>query len=219
MSQSDPGTIVEAGTSTNTAATPSKVVKLLLHWRNVCSRRCAMHNASRGHFKLLNHALSISSIVLASIAGASTIGIVTNGGSSSSSNDSSSSFTTSALMLAFGASGILASVLQSVHKLLGLAELQREHDLYSDMYANAAREVDLQMVMIATASSSDEKQLQPVFRTATELAKFVKHTMDLLEDRAPPIPARIEARVLEQSMHTHTASPQTNDNMRWSLDV
>jgi hypothetical protein len=38
-------------------------------------------------------------------------------------------------MVAIGASGILASVLQSVHKLLGVAELQREHDLYSDQRA------------------------------------------------------------------------------------
>jgi hypothetical protein len=138
-----------------------------------------------------NHALSITSIVLSSMASAVTIGVVGSGRDCSAEEGGRSAGDYVVLMLAVG--GLIGSTLMSVHKLLGPAELQREHDFYSDMYEQLRKEIDMQLMLEAP---SDGKQCTRacVFVSLHEFVKHCKNRMDILVDKAPSIPSGVQRR-------------------------
>jgi hypothetical protein len=150
--------------------------QLLEEWKVYASLNSIMHNASRGHFKSLNYGLMIPSVVLSSLTGVGTIGIA--------SKEESGSCGNALILLAFGAIGICSTCLLTVHRLMNVAELQKEHDLYSDMFESLANEIDMQLTL-------DESIGSKMFTNKQEFAKYCKSRMDILIDKAPPIPKGI----------------------------
>lgn len=157
-------------------ATPGSGSALLKQWREYCKMHSEMHDASRGHFKALNHGLMIPTIVLSSVTGIGTIGVGTN--------DKNCEQTTNWVLISLGALGLISTCLLSVHRLLGCADLQREHDLYSDLYESLSHEIDMQLVL---NDSGDSR----MFVNTREFIKYCKSKMDVLIDKAPPIPKKI----------------------------
>jgi hypothetical protein len=58
------------------------------------------------------------------------------------------------------------------------------HDMYADMYANLSNEIDMQLIL---DDSFDSK----MFVNKREFIKYCKGRLDILVDKAPPIPKGI----------------------------
>lgn len=161
---------------------PTPVERVLLRWRGVCARHARMHDMARAHFRWLNHATMVSSIVLSSVASASSLGVASVGDPCARA--------ASWFIVAFNAVGLAASCIISVHRFLGLAELQKEHDFYSDMYDMLAKEIDMQLALDAEADGA-----QRMFASLGEFSKHCKGRMDVFIDKGPALPAFIARRV------------------------
>jgi len=126
----------------------------------------------------------IPALILSSATGLGTIGIGTN-----TKTTVSSGGTTDWPLIALGTISIAATCLLSVHRLLNAAELQREHDLYSDMFASLANEIDMQYILDEGSKMFTNKQ---------EFVKYCKSRLDVLMDKAPPIPKAIAGKHLNK---------------------
>ena len=162
--------------SNASAASNASTDQLLTVWNAYCISNSIMHNESRGHFKALNHGLMIPAIILSSATGIGTIGIGT-----SSNTPCGMDWT----LVALGLIGIASTCLMSIHRLMNAAELQREHDLYSDMFASLANEIDMQFIL------DDSDGISKMFVNKREFIKYCKSRLDVLMDKAPPIPKSI----------------------------
>jgi hypothetical protein len=119
--------------------------------------------------------IMIPAILLTSISGIGTIA-----SSSSSRCDANPHW----LTIGFGAAAIVSSTLITLHKFLDIATLQQEHDLYSDMFENLANETPLQIALCESTNKT--------YTNVEEFAKIFKRSMDMLNDKAPPILAWVE---------------------------
>lgn len=157
-------------------STIKSIDQLLLEWHSYCMLNSIMHNDSRGKYKTLNHGLMIPALILSSASSLGTISIGSN------------SNTTSGIdwpLIALGIISVASTCLISVHRFMNAAELQREHDLYSDMFASLANEIDMQLIL------DDKDGISKMFVNKREFVKYCKSRMDVLMDKAPPIPKRI----------------------------
>ena len=154
----------------------SASVSLAHEWRRYCEAHSEMHDTCRAYYRALNHGLMIPAILLGSGTSVGTIGV--------GSSDRSCGDTINWLLVTLGAAGLLSTCLISVHRLIGCVDLQREHDLYSDMYRSLTNEISMQLVL----SNDDSSRM---FVSTREYLKFCKNSMDVLIDKAPPIPKRV----------------------------
>lgn len=168
------------------AEPPPPVEGVLRKWRATCARYARMHDQARAHFRWLNHATMVSSIVLSSIASASSLGVVTVG-------DTCASRATNWFVVAFNAVGLASSCIMSVNRFLGLADLQKEHDFYSDMYDMLTKEIDMQVAL-----DRDARDAMRMFVSLGEFAKHCKGRMDVYIDKGPAIPGFIERAHVRQ---------------------
>ncbi len=174
--------------SYSTPSTVKSIDKLLEEWKIYCSLNSRMHNQSRGHFKSLNHGLMIPALILSSVTG---IGATSIGTLGVSNNNKCEEVVIDWPLVVIGTMGMISTCLLSVHRLLNAAELQREHDLYSDMFESLANEIDMQLIL-------DDGEVSKMFTNKREFVKHCKSRMDILIDKAPPIPKAI---VRKQSKH------------------
>ena len=154
-------------------STPSRLSQLLAGWREYCQQNSVMHDRSRGYFKSLNHSMMIPSMILSSVSGIGTIGVGSNEGSRWA-------------VVSLGIVGLLSTCLVSIHRFMNIAELQREHDLYSDMFKNLMNEIDMQLVL-----DEGGQEMSKMFTNKFEFAKYCKNRLDVLIDKAPAIPQRV----------------------------
>ena len=147
-------------------------ITLLTGWHDFCDKQRILHDLSRGYFRTLNMSLSIPSIMLSTIGGAANIGFA------SSNNAWSSIF--------FGSMSLLAAGLITVHRNLSIAELQQQHDFYSDEFAKLANEIKMHLYIENTDSKT--------YKNIVEFCKDCKHHLDVLIDKAPPVPFAIRRR-------------------------
>ena len=117
-----------------------------------------MHDVSRGHFKRLNHGLMIPALILSSATSLGTTGLGTMEISSNT------GYTINVPLIIFGIIGMVSTCLIGVHRIINAAELQREHDLYSDMFASMANEIDMQLIL-------DESEVSKMFINKREFVK------------------------------------------------
>lgn len=73
---------------------------------------------------------------------------------------------------------------------MNVNELQKEHDLYSDMFKNLGNEIDMQQVLLHNTSITNNNDSR-MYVNQQEFAKFCKHQLDILIDKAPAIPKSI----------------------------
>jgi hypothetical protein len=158
-------------------STIKSIDQLLGEWQVYCWTNSIMHNQSRGRYKAMNHGLMIPALLLSSATGLGTIGIGSN---------SNTAEGTDWPLVALGLIGLASTCLMSVHRLMNVAELQREHDLYSDMFASLANEIDMQLIL-----DDDDSGHSKMFINKREFVKYCKSRMDVLMDKAPPIPKGI----------------------------
>lgn len=156
------------------------VLILINKWKQECIILEHQHARAMSYYQKLNYIIMISSILLSGLASASSLTIVSNTNENCSNNQST-------LLIILNSIGILSSILISVHRFIGLSELQQQHDTYSDMYASLSNDISMNIAL--------ENGECTVFRTLDEFSKHVKSRLDVLIDKAPPIPKYIEKDV------------------------
>lgn len=167
-------------------AMSKKIEQLLAEWKVYCNLNLILHEESRGYFKVLNYGLMIPSVILGSTMGFGTIGVASSGSNDVTCSGSGIDW----LLIGLGVIGIISTCLASVHRLMNVAQLQTEHDLFSDMFASLANEIDMQLALDDTLESR-------MFKSKHEFAKYCKSRLDVLMDKAPPIPKQIKNRKRE----------------------
>lgn len=149
--------------------------QLLGQWRSYAAMHSVMHNEGRGHFKAISYCLMVPSIVLASTSALGTIGIATK---------EPDGATRTWFLISMGIVSIASTCLLSVHRFMNVSEQQVQHGLYADLYESFANEVDMQQVL-------DDDPMSRMFVSKQEFLKYCKSRMDVLIDKAPPIPKSI----------------------------
>ncbi len=138
-------------------------------------------------------------MILSSVTGIGTIGIGSNDNRGAGS---------SWVLVALGAVGVVSTCIMSIHRFLNVAELQKEHDLYSDLYATLTNEIDMQRIL-------DEWGESKMFVNKLEFVKYCKNRMDVLIDKAPPIPKGI----LRKHQTAHTCYPLSPTPALSQIDI
>lgn len=162
----------------NTADTPSTFL-LLQMWRRFAHRQADLHDMSSSHFQVINYMMMIPAVMLSSAAGVGAFTVSTSDTCSSNAGW---------VPIVIGTASLLSSALVTIHKLTDVAVVQKEHDLFSDMYINFANEIDMQLALHQAPNAT------PYFANVEEFMKHTKHVLDNLVDKAPIIPHRFIAR-------------------------
>jgi hypothetical protein len=154
--------------------------ELVKTWTKNCQDNSLMHDMARAYFKKYNMFTMIPAILLASISGVSLVGFA------SKTHDDNNNNINYFISIMFGVCSILSGSLISINRLLRYPELQEQHDIYSDSFEILHHEIDLQRVIMDTDDS--------VFKNRFEFMKYVKHRIDIIIDKAPPIPGTIRSK-------------------------
>lgn len=154
-------------------------IRLLKEWMVYCDIQCKCHELSRTYFSILNLCLSIPAIGLSTIAGSGNIGV----GSNDQCNNSSSW-----LSIFFGVLGLISASLFTIHRTMGLPELQKQHDFYACEFQKLSNEIKMQLIL-------DRKEEYHTYKNIAEFVKECKKTLDNLIDRSPIIPDTIIRKV------------------------
>jgi hypothetical protein len=152
---------------------------LLFEWKEYSDVNSEMHEQSIGYFKFWNHGLMIPSMILGSVTGIGTIFIANNGEKKQGQIDW--------VLVGFGVIGIVSTLLVSIHRFMNVERLQSEHDFYSDMFGNVSNEIEMHLTL-------DQKDETKMFKNKEEFVKYCKYRMDVLIDKAPPIPEFIKSK-------------------------
>lgn len=155
-----------------------ELLQLLIEWETYSEEQACMHDQSRAYFRNFNYTLAIPAIVLSTIGGTGNIGI--------SSSSCTGTGGTSLLNIVFGSIGLVSATLFTVHRYLNLPELQQQHDFYSDEFEKLSKEIHLQLII--------RNDTHRTYASLVEFAKECKKQMDLIIDKAPPIPKHITHR-------------------------
>ena len=165
-----------------------EVRELLGRWGAFCRVHEKRHDSARGHFRVLNHTLMISSILFSSVSSALSLTVVSSGREDCNAQRN-------VTLIVLNSIGVLAATILSVHRFLGLSELQQNHDYYSDMYACLSKDIEMNLAL--------EEGSNQVFRTLDECCKYCKNRIELYIDKAPAIPTFIVNR--HPAPHPHLA--------------
>lgn len=104
-------------------------------------------------------------------------------------------------LIGFGICGLFSGFLLAVNTFLKYNELQQQHDFFSDAFMIFHNDIQMNLSLQNTS--------EPTFRSFIEFTKYMKYRLDILIDKAPPIPPAI--------MKKHNNNPQTRDDT--SLDI
>lgn len=146
-------------------------ISLLQSWKHSCNRYSTLHNECRIYYRKMNHYLMISSMLLASTG---SIGSLTV-----SLNNNNCHNTINIPLIIFSSLSIFSTLLLSIHRFLALPEMQKEHDLYGDLYSCLGNEINLQL----TIGNHESK----MYKNTIEFAKYCKYKLDILIDKDPAI--------------------------------
>lgn len=149
-------------------------ISLLKEWHDFCCKECVLHNDARTYFRNWNYRLAIPAILLSTIGGTANIGM---------SNNQCSSNNEQWLPILFGSLGLVSAALMTIHRYTNLAEVQKDNDFFSDEYAKLANEIKMQLFIFNGEHRT--------FTSLTEFCKRCKSLLDVLIDKAPPVPAFI----------------------------
>jgi hypothetical protein len=189
------------------ASSIKTIENLLFEWKGYCKFNSEVHNDSRGHFKFLNYGLMIPAMILGSATGIGTISIASNKDNADCKNGG-----VDWILLAVGCVGIVSTCLISVHRYMNVSQLQTEHDMYSDMFIILTNEIDMQLTL-------DDANESKMFTNKMEFMKYCKYRMDVLMDKAPPIPKKIISRKLSRMDPTNNASSPFPEDCAQALAV
>lgn len=156
----------------------ARCISLLSEWCEFCDENSALHDLNRAWMKSMNNWFSIPAILLSTIGGAANIGF---------SNKSDDENRKQWVPIFFGCMSLTAAALFTIHRNLSIAELQQQHDFYSDEFAKLANEIKMQLYI----DSSDSK----TYKNIVEFCKDCKHHLDVLIDKAPPISMSIRNKL------------------------
>ena len=153
---------------------------LLEEWRSMCGAESAAHQRACRMYRFLNNGVIIPAVLLTTASGVINIAVGTGGSCGAGSGW---------LAVGSGALALFASALSTLHRTLGLPDLQREHDVYGDEFAKLELEIRLQRALESSPAGG-----RPAFADLAEFAKHVKARLDLAIDKAPPVPRHLRAR-------------------------
>lgn len=151
---------------------PVHINILLQKWGAYCLKLSKCHEACRIHLRKYNFGIMIPAIFLASASGVGTIG-------ASKDAKCSVDYRTNWVTIGFGIATIASSAMMTIHRYMMISDLQKEHDLYSDIFKNLANEVVLQLALSGTQYVT--------FRSMHEFAKYFKRQMDVHIEKSPAI--------------------------------
>jgi hypothetical protein len=153
----------------------TELIQLLVEWASYAEEQACMHDQARTYYRTFNYTLALPAIVLSTIGGTGNIGV--------SSTDCSN---TTMLNIVFGSLGLASATLFTIHRYLNLPEYQQQHDFYSDEFEKLAKEINLQLII--------RNDSHRTYASLVEFAKECKKMIDVIIDKAPPIPKHISRR-------------------------
>ena len=178
-----------------------EVLDLLGQWEQFADERSELHGKARRYYKLLNYSLAIPAILLTTVAGTGNIGL------------STSMCDDTALSIAFGAMGIVAASLFSIHRYVNIPELQQTHDFFGDEFYKLGNEIRLNIVI-----RHDERR---TFASVIELSKSIKKNFDICVAKAPALPWIITTRETARKgcLRTMITKVASSESTASSMDV
>lgn len=142
-------------------------IKLLKEWMDYCLVQSELHNSARTHYKKVHKLVFIPATILSGVSGVSSI-----------TNIMTEKYII--MGIAFGCMSIVSVALFTLHNNFRVAEKQSMHDLYGDSFYNLHNEIKVHL----TLESSDDRG----YRTLAEYVKECKQRLEIMIDKAPPIP-------------------------------
>lgn len=159
-------------TKDNDGDIEKKLKKLLQEWHQFCERRTIVHGKSQNHYKFWGNLLSIFSILLSTVGGASNIG-------TSGNNLENDKITP----IVFGALSLVSGTLMTIHRYFNFNQLERDHGFYSSEYAKIKNDIHMQLYIHQCSNKT--------YVNLVEFVKTIKGSIDSMTDRAPGVPSLI----------------------------
>ncbi len=164
-------------------------LSVIEEWKHKCVLYGKQHDDARAYYRYMNHSLMITSIMLSGLASTTSLSIV--------SNESNCTGKSNIWLIVLNSVGIFSSVLISIHRFMGISELQQNHDLHSDLYTCLANDITMNVALEGGSK---------MFHSLDEFMKHCKARLDILIDKAPPIPTFIINKTTRQ-----TAGSESNE--------
>jgi len=145
----------------------------LIDWHKFCERNSLLHGKSSQYYKFWGNVVSITSILLSTVGGASNIG---TSGESSQTN-------ARVTPIVFGALSLVSGTLMTLHRYFNFNQLERDHGFYSGEFSKLKNDIHMQLYIYQCNGKT--------YVNLVEYVKTIKTTIDSLTDRSPGIPSTI----------------------------
>ncbi len=171
---------------------------LLTKWANFAKKQSEMHDMAWAWYRFWNITSSVTSMIIVCISGIVSITF----GQHDTCN------MTSAPIIIAGSMTLIGSTIMAMNKLMGLGEIQQQHDIFSDSFEIIYNDIAVNM----TISNSSHR----VFANDYELIKFLNFKIDQLIDRSPTISNTIREKHLQRK-HSFIVRPRKSNDLSSSL--
>lgn len=155
------------------------IKQLLNEWKISASENSIAHIKACKQFKYLNHSLMITSLLLSCVSNASSLMISSNVTNISCVHNSNW------VIFSLNIVGLVSACIISIHRFLNLAELQKEHDIFGDLYEILAKDIDLHVAIDIENDTNGR-----MFVSIIEFSKHCKSRLDMYIDKAPVLPGK-----------------------------
>jgi len=152
----------------------------LMMLADYCAQQSKLHEITRARYRYYNFAVAIPAILLSTVAGAANLVNVASDGCKDASENTMKKW----LGAAFGLMGLTAAGLFSAHRFANLAELEQQHDFFSDEFEKMNLDIRSNILLDNTATNR-------CFTNLYEYLKYCKYELAILIDHAPALPSNI----------------------------
>lgn len=157
-----------------------EIIHILRDWRDRSKDSAWMHGRSARFFSTLNYGLSIPIMLFSTFAGAVNFMIAAE-----EEDDRGSLRRTYYVQIVLGVIGMAAAFLSGILKFTKVAELHEAHNIYASEFDKLSREIRVEALLTDTVGAT--------YADHAILLRVCQENFDRLNDRAPSIPARVEA--------------------------
>ena len=172
-----------------------EIIQILRDWRDRSKDSAWMHGRSARFFSTLNYGLSIPIMLFSTFAGAANFMIAANQSEVNQSEDAANrpGSRTYYVQIVLGIFGMAAAFMSGILKFTKVAELHEAHNIYASEFDKLSREIRVEALLTDTVGAT--------YADHAILLRVCQENFDRLNDRAPAIPARVEA-ALERRRET-----------------
>lgn len=169
---------------------PSNIQQIhvfLMMLADFCAQQAAIHSIAFARFRTYNFCFAIPAILLSTVAGAANLVNISN----ESCINQTENPTKTWIGILFGVMGLVAACLFSIHRFANIAELQQQHDYFSDEFEKMNLDIRSNILLDNTSTNR-------CFANLYEYLKFCKYELVILIDHAPALPNGIVRRFFKK---------------------